>query len=435
MKIVNLSERIEELSQNIFNLSNTVNSLEIEQRIDVRNLDMAWLLICTFLVFFMQTGFMMLETGGVARKILYESIILKNMISCSISAIVFYLLGYGLAFGNGGTAIAFSGANYFALTNNPPLHNFFWQWAFLSASTTIPSGAMAERTRLRSHCYWVLLARFIVYPLCAHWIWSVNGWLSPWRNPPLFGNGVLDFAGSGVIHLLGGTAGVVGAVIAGPRVGRYEDKYERKLVFLPQNIGEMSLGTFILWFSWYGFNCGSTITLSAGRSVLAGKVAVNTTISASMGGIIALLLIKFRTKKWSLSTFLNGVLSGLVAITAGCAYVETWASLIIGFFAGCIYYWANIVEAYFRIDDVIEVGPVHMANGFWGLIAVGLFCTQENIEILYRRDTSQSGLFVGGGAMQLGIQLLASIIIIIWSFFLVVYTFLAINEIWSTKNR
>eukprot|EP01124_Arcella_intermedia_P008288 TRINITY_DN15201_c0_g1_i1.p1 TRINITY_DN15201_c0_g1~~TRINITY_DN15201_c0_g1_i1.p1 ORF type:complete len:581 (-),score=114.67 TRINITY_DN15201_c0_g1_i1:111-1853(-) len=441
-QIQNLTSRIDELSFMVYNLNNDVQQLEAIQFVDIQNLNMAWILLCSFLVFFMQTGFMMLETGGVSRKVLYESIILKNMVNSSIAAVIFYLVGYGFAFGTGGASPRFIGASYFALSGDPQMHNFFWQWTFLSTCATIPSGAMAERTRLRSHCYWVVLCSFLVYPLCAHWVWSPTGWLSASlpESQILMANGVFDFAGSGVVHLVGGAAGFVGAIIAGKRVGRFEDIFERKKVFLPQNIGEMSLGTFILWFSWYGFNCGSTVYLNNGRSVIASRVAVTTTIAASISGIVALLIFKVRHKSWSLPTFLNGVLAGLVSITGGCAYVDPWAALIIGFISGNLYYWFAILERHLEIDDVIEVGPVHLVSGIWGLIAIGLFATQENIFILHGRN-QHYGLFLGGGGMQLAIQLIAVVVILSWSLFWSIILFvllragnqLRIDAAWERK--
>eukprot|EP01125_Pyxidicula_operculata_P019812 TRINITY_DN720_c3_g1_i2.p1 TRINITY_DN720_c3_g1~~TRINITY_DN720_c3_g1_i2.p1 ORF type:complete len:582 (-),score=147.14 TRINITY_DN720_c3_g1_i2:275-2020(-) len=376
----------------------------------------------------MQTGFSMLEAGGVARKSLVESILLKNVIDASVCAICFYLVGYGFAFGDGGYAPGFAGASGFALNQQPKFQQWVFQWAFASVSTTIVSGAMAERTRVRAYIYYSIIMSAFTYPVAAHWVWSNDGWMSSHKDDEsqiLLANGLIDWAGSGVVHLVGGTAGAVGAFIVKPRMGRYEDLYERRGMFKPQSIGWMSLGTMILWFCWYGFNCGSTLKVSGQDSVI-GLIAMCTTLSASMSGITSLMLTKFVDKTWSVVALLNGILCGLVSITAGCSVVAPWGALVIGFIAGGIYFLGVKLITKIHLDDVLETVVVHGMGGLWGLIAVGLFATKENVMNAYGRD-KYAGLFTGGGGEQLAMQLIGVVVLFVWSFVCSGSLFLVLN--------
>eukprot|EP01124_Arcella_intermedia_P032246 TRINITY_DN7486_c0_g1_i1.p1 TRINITY_DN7486_c0_g1~~TRINITY_DN7486_c0_g1_i1.p1 ORF type:complete len:514 (-),score=75.63 TRINITY_DN7486_c0_g1_i1:62-1387(-) len=363
-----------------------------------------------------------------ARKVLAESIIIKNGIIVAMGCLTWYFLGYGLAYGQGGATSGVVGGSYFVLTGNPAHYDWFFRWGFASTAATIVSGAMSERTLLRSHVYWGMLMVSVVHPFVAHWIWSKDGWMSPHLSEDklFLANGVLDFAGSGVVHLLGGIAGLIGAIVSGPRYGRFEDLYVRNKVFVPHDVGTMALGTCLLQFSWFGYNCGSTLRLNHSQSTVASLIVVNTTLAASTGSLVALLLVKLREGIWDLPVFLNGLLGGLVSITAGCAFVEPWAAFVIGSVSGIIYVITIKVMRHFKIDDVLDVVAVHASNGLWGLIAVGLFASKYQIYLVFNRYT-YSGLFMGGGGMQLAAQIIGALVITAWGLFWSILFFYLLN--------
>ena len=245
-----------------------------------------------------------------------------------------------------------------------------------------------------------------IYPVVVHWVWDGEGWISAF-NADTFEGGMIDFAGSGVVHMVGGIAALVGAIAVGPRKGRFESKSSSKS-FGAHSAPLQVLGTFILFVGWFGFNCGSTLGV-AGYSHAMARAAVTTTLCAVAGGLTTTILGKIIDGKWDLGMMCNGILAGLVSITAGCSVVESWASILIGIIGGLVCFGASRALVYLKIDDPLDAFPVHGACGAWGCIAVGLFCTSD-----YTYNTKGSeGLFYGGGEL-LGVQLLGVLTEALW---------------------
>ncbi|MBN8636559.1 MAG: ammonium transporter, partial [Anaerolineae bacterium] len=339
--------------------------------------DTTWVLLTGFLVFFMQTGFSMLETGLI-RQTSAVNALLENFIDAGITAVAFWAVGFGIAFGTSSGGL-FGTDNFFlsgamtvvdgtvtyakfaAYPNLDVFTFFFFQFAFAATASTITTGAMAERTDYIGDLIYSAIMGAISYPVIVHWIWG-GGWLAQ--------QGFLDFAGSTVVHTVGGVTAIVGAWMLGPRPFRWK---EGKWQPLPpaHNLGLAALGTMILWVGWYGFNPGST--LGTGNTGLIGLVTINTTLGAAGGSLIAMLVQYLRSKKWDFVFTLNGSLAGLVAITAGCAFVSPTSALIIGAVAGVlVIYGAELIER-LHIDDPVGAFAVHGVCGIWGTLAVGLF--------------------------------------------------------------
>eukprot|EP01122_Echinamoeba_exundans_P010862 TRINITY_DN4154_c0_g1_i1.p1 TRINITY_DN4154_c0_g1~~TRINITY_DN4154_c0_g1_i1.p1 ORF type:complete len:587 (-),score=143.59 TRINITY_DN4154_c0_g1_i1:13-1773(-) len=350
----------------------------------------------------------------------------------AIGGVVWYLFGYAFAYGDSHSngdypGNGFIGTHYFAtsgLDSSASPYDFrhwIFQWAFAITSSTIVSGAMAERTRLRAYFLFCVALAVWIYPVPTHWIWSRDGWLSPY-NPDgkfLYANGFLDFAGDSVVHMIGGISGFVGAWIVGPRLGRFDP--ELKGHFDPHNQSFMMLGTMILWFGWYGFNPGSTQALANGQGLVAARISINTTLAASCGTIAGLFCAQMFLKQWHLPTALNGTLAGLVAITGGCAVLQPWAACIAGLTAAFVYFGSSwLMVNKMKVDDPLEATNVHFFCGAWGLILVGLFADRDHIEKSYSLKAGSVvdyGLFMGGGGKQLAMQLLGIVVIGAWTAF------------------
>lgn len=363
------------------------------------NLDQTWILLAGFLVFFMQAGFAMLEGGFIGAKGVVNSMA-ENFMDAAVTGIVFFLVGYGIAYADPSGSGFFS-APLFALggidgtgaEDGITLVGFFFQFAFAGAAATIATGAMAERTDFRGKIVYSAIIALIIYPLVVFWTWG-GGWLTQL--------GFLDFAGSTIVHQTGGFIALMGAIIVGPRVGRVFGKPPA-----PSNLMMATLGTFVLWFGWYGFNVGSTLGASDVNAL--GLVAVNTTLAACAGALAA-MFYAYTTQggKWDLSLILNGSLAGLVGITAGCAFVSPVSSIIIGLLAGVLVVVAiNVVEAA-KIDDAVGAFAVHGVCGMWGTLAIGLF----GIPAL---TGSAGGLLMGGGLDQLIAQATGVVAVGVWT--------------------
>ncbi len=379
-------------------------------------MDTIWILLATFLVFFMQAGFAMVEVGFTRAKNTVN-ILMKNIMDFSFGVLVFFFLGYGLMFGTdiGG----FIGKDGFLLSIIDPANtsNFslwIFQAVFAATAATIVSGAMAERTKFRSYLVYTIFITALVYPVAGHWIWG-GGWLSSL--------GIIDFAGSTVVHSVGGWAALAGALILGPRYGKYGPGGTSKAI-PGHNISLAALGVFILWFGWFGFNCGSTLS---GSSQALSTVAVTTTLAAASGAVSSMFFVWIRYKKPDASMTLNGALAGLVAITAGCAVVSPISAILIGLIAGIICpVFVDLFDKKFKIDDPVGAISVHGISGAFGTLAVGLFAEPQYSAIGGYGETA--GLFFGGGINLFVTQLIGVISVFAWAFGAMVLIFLAIKK-------
>ncbi len=367
----------------------------------ISGIDTVWVLIAAFFVFFMQAGFGMVEAGFIRAKNACN-ILTKNFLDYCTASIMFFLVGYAFMFGDGNGFIGLSGFGLVGAydvntgaanaADNLPIWAFWlFQAAFCGAAATIVAGGMAERMKFGAYLMYTVVISAVVYPIIGHWVWG-GGWLAQ--------RGFADFAGSTVVHATGGWAAFIGAILLGPRIGKYGNGKVKAIA--GHSIPLASLGVFILWFGWFGFNPGSTLGVE-GQEGLIGLVAMNTNLAAAAGAVSAMLVVWFAFGKPDLSMTMNGALAGLVAVTAPCAFVEPWAAMVIGFIAGAIVVAGVWLLDRIHVDDPVGAVPVHGMNGIWGTIAVGLFATPERIW-----DNMSPGLFYGGGASQLGIQVLGT---------------------------
>jgi len=344
-------------------------------------LDYMWLLICGALVMFMQAGFAILEAGACRSKTA-GLILTKNVMDVCTGTLVWWFWGYAFAYGVPDNAIeanGFIGHQYFAGTNmlttaaddsitgTGHFKDWFFQWAFCATAATIVSGGVAERIRFHAYVIYSVVMTGIIYPVVVWWTWSGHGWLSK--------EGYSDFAGSGIVHLTGGVGALVGAAILRPRKWRFVELEESDPKYKPDrydphNLAFVVIGTFILWFGWYGFNCGSTLSFSdVGTATQAALVAMNTTVSASTGGLVLFLLRLFRNQgKYDLAGTCNGILVGLVAVCAGVGDVLPWGACIIGALGAICHEIASIALVRLKVDDPLDAFAVHGAGGMIGLI-------------------------------------------------------------------
>lgn len=377
-------------------------------------LDTMWTLFAAFLVFFMNAGFCMLETGFCRQKNAVN-LLAKNLIVFALSTIGFWSIGFALMFGDGTPFLGLNGW-FLGGTDNSPLTQeayqgvfqslkwasipltvkFLFQLVFAGTAATIVSGAVAERIKFVAFLVFSLFLTAILYPISGHWIWG-KGWLSQ------VGPGFWDFAGSTVVHCVGGWSALVGTLLLGPRLGRY--KKTGGAVAMPgHNMSIATLGCLILWLGWFGFNPGSTL---AADPLAIGHIAVATNTSAAFGALAATLTSWLYFGQPDLSMIINGVLAGLVAVTASCAFITIPSAAIIGIIAGILIVFAVVFFDRLRIDDPVGALSVHLVNGLWGTIAVGLFSVGPGFFPWYT-DTKgpAAGLLMNGGFTQLGVQFL-----------------------------
>jgi ammonium transporter, Amt family len=360
-------------------------------------IDTVWVLIASALVFFMQAGFGMLEAGFIRIKNT-SNILTKNYLDYCVATIGFFMFGYAFMFGHGNSFIGYSGWFASGVQSPAPIPLFaflLFQTAFCGAAASIVAGGIAERTKFSAYIIISFVISVSVYPIVGHWVWG-GGWLAKM--------GFADFAGSTVVHTVGGIAALIGTIIIKPRTGKYNRDGSANAI-PGHSVPLACLGVFILWFGWFGFNAGST--LSAGDGSLIGRIALNTNLSAAVGGLTAMILIWIITRKPDLSMIMNGSLAGLVAVTAPCAYIEPWAAIVIGFIGGIIVTFGVSLLDKIRVDDPVGAIPVHALNGIWGTLAIGFFGQQS-------LGLANDGLFYGGGFKQLGIQALGSISTIVF---------------------
>jgi len=376
--------------------------------------DTLWLLLAAFLVFFMQAGFAMLEVGSVSSKNA-KNILLKNLMDVSLGGIFYWALGWGFSYGGSNP---FIGGTEFFMIGTEEYRSWLFQFAFAATAATIVSGSVAERTQFRAYFIYSIFLTAFIYPVVVHWVWSTDGFLSAFNSDSAsrIGGGMMDFAGSGVVHMTGGTAALVGAIAVGARHGRFDKATGKPQPKPGHNPVLAALGGFILWFGWYGFNAGSTLIFTGGAQFVAGKVAVTTTLAACGGGLTVLFIGRLATKSFDLSMALNGILAGLVSITAGCSVVDPWSSVLIGIIGGIVYFGFSRLLLRLKIDDPLDASPIHCFCGFWGVLSVGLFATPENVMNAYATDSlSNIGVFFGGDGTLFGVQLLGGIIIFCWT--------------------
>lgn len=363
-----------------------------------------WVLVGAALVFFMQAGFAMVETGFTRAKNA-GNIIMKNLMDFCIGTPTFWIIGFGIMFGAGNGffgsihGIA-SEANYgnAMLPDGVPFWAFLiFQTVFCATSATIVSGAMAERTKFSAYCVYSFLISLIVYPVSGHWIWG-GGFISQM--------GFHDFAGSCAVHMVGGVAAFIGALILGPRIGKYSKSGKSKAI-PGHNLTVGALGVFILWFCWFGFNGASTVSMEGDAIVTAGKIFVNTNLAAAVATVAVMFITWIRYKKPDVSMSLNGSLAGLVAVTAACDTVSPVSAALIGIISGFIVVFGiEFIDKVLKVDDPVGAVGVHALNGAFGTIAVGLFSDGTG--------TGWKGLFTGGGFHGFGVQLLGMCITIAW---------------------
>jgi Amt family ammonium transporter len=354
----------------------------------VAELNTFYLMWAGALIFLMQAGFATLSAGSIRAKNV-KNILLKNLLDACIGAFAWYLLGYGFAYDIDDNTNPFigTGPSHFALSGHKDWDGkenkgydwimWYFQYAFCAAAATIVSGAVAERCQLMAYLVYSFCISGFVYPVVVHWVWDGSGFLSAFNKDHIM-SGVIDFAGSGVVHMTGGFAALVGAKILGPRTGRFE----RPGDFDGHSTPLQLIGTFLLWFGWYGFNPGSTLVIHGYAHTMA-RTAVTTTLSAAMGGLTGLLVKRCLPEKlggsglYDIGHTCNSLLGALVGITAGCATVHPWAAIIIGIISAFVYHAASCMMRKLHIDDPLDAFAVHGACGMWGVLATGLFTAKE----------------------------------------------------------
>ncbi|GHT33689.1 ammonium transporter [Bacteroidia bacterium] len=372
------------------------------------SLDTVWMLLAAMLVFFMQPGFALVEAGFTRTKNT-ANILMKNLVDFGVGSLLFFLFGFGIMFGLGGFAgtpnlgsLSFESLGFPDL----PIEGFLvFQTVFAATAATIVSGAMAERTKFSMYLVYSILISAIIYPISGHWTWgggflmAEGGWLENFTGATFH-----DFAGSTIVHSVGGWIALVGAAVIGPRIGKY-DKNGKSKAIPGHNLTIATLGVFILWFGWFGFNPGSQLAASGEENRVAiSHVFLTTNLAAAAGGIFALITAWIKYKKPSLSLSLNGVLAGLVAITAGCDAVSPVGAILIGIIAGVVMIFSvEFIDRVLKIDDPVGASSVHGVCGFLGTLLTGLFALD-------------GGLFYGGGASLFAAQLIGALIVGAWAF-------------------
>lgn len=363
-------------------------------------LDTVWVLVAGFLVFWMNAGFALVESGFCRSKNT-TNILGKNFVVFAITTLVYWLVGFGVMFGNGNDFIGTTG---FMVPNDPSLFEalswtsvpvnakFFFQLVFAGTAATIVSGAVAERIHYKAFLVFSVIMGAVIYPIGGHWVWG-GGFLGS--------GGMLDFAGSTVVHSVGGWAALVGIWLLGPRIGKY-DKNGKTRPIPGHNMTSAALGTLILWLGWFGFNPGSTM---AANAEAISHIVMTTNLAGAAGATVATFYVWWRVGKPDLGMTCNGCLAGLVAITAPCAFVSAPMAMIIGVIAGVLVVEGVMLFDKLKLDDPVGATSVHLLNGIFGTLAVGLFGDNITAKAIAGVELASDGLFLGGGVDQLLIQL------------------------------
>ena len=384
-------------------------------------MDTLWVVLAAVLVFFMQAGFAMLETG-LTRAKNAANIMMKNLMDFCVGSLAYWAIGFGLMFGAGTAFVGTSGFflhdtgstfDSLAWSTVPLTAKYFFQLVFAATAATIVSGAMAERTKFSAYLVYSFVVSLVIYPIVGHWIWG-GGWLASL--------GVWDFAGSTVVHSTGAWLALAGAIVLGPRIGKYS-KNGRPRAMPGHSITLAALGVFILWFGWFGFNPGSTMAATPDIA----RIAVTTNLAAAAGAIAAMLTVWLRFGKPEASMTLNGAVAGLVAITAPCAFVSPASAVLIGLIAGVLVVLSvGFFESVVKVDDPVGAVSAHGVCGAWGTVSVGLFA-----QAAYggaAPDGTGNGLFFGGGTHLLLMQAVGVVAVFVWCMATGFALFLAIKH-------
>lgn len=438
--LIKMSQHIEAQDATIRNLQDEMNNEKTTnqgRRLDAsdlyNSLDTIWLILCGALVMLMQAGFTMLEAGA-CRINHVQQIMFKNITDVCIGTIAWFICGYTFAYRgdydddgfrttNFGyspwASVGFTSGNEmnYALGTpgaSPSPHcHWFFQWAFCATAATIVSGGVAERIPLAVYLFFTTILTAFIYPVIVAWTWGY-GWIASMND-----TGYIDFAGSGIVHMVGGVAALVGAIAVGPRHERWTNAKK----FHPHNLPLMVLGTFILWFGWYGFNCGSTLQMHENHDAArAGLVAMNTTLSAAAGGLtVGTCFFFFEKGLFNSGAVCNGILAGLVSITAGCANVNIGSALLIGFIGGLIYTTSSLlISKVFMIDDPVDAFSVHGSCGAWGVLAAVIFDWGKGVDF-FNGWSGFSCIMDGDGCMEdawvksFAANVVEIVMVIVWS--------------------
>ena len=421
----------------------------------INPINTVWTLVAAFLVFGMQAGFTMLE-AGFCRSRETVNVLVECVFDTCLCGVLFFAWGYAFMFGEGNGFIGWhapgdaakswlflqnvDAKTTYLATGVPILAHWLFQFAFADCASTICSGSMIGRTGFWGDIIYSVGVSGFIYPIIGHWAWGPDGFLATMggdgRLFASLGMNFHDFAGSTVVHSIGGTIALAGAIALGPRLGR-RFKRDGGGPMTPHDLTIAIVGGFILWFGWYGFNPGST--LSAMDTGGIGRVAANTTLAACTGGLAAVFIAYFRNKKWDPGAITNGFLAGLVAITCPCYWVSPAGSLAIGAVAGVIVVYGTDLLEYLRIDDPIGAVPVHMMNGIWGTWSLGLFASGQyqaagasntcTPDIVANSKDALTGLFYGGGTTVLQAQLIGNLTIVIATFASAMLMFIILNKV------
>jgi Amt family ammonium transporter len=376
-------------------------------------LDTVWVMLAAFMVFIMQAGFGMLEAGLIRTKNTCN-ILMNNFLDFCMACMGFFLIGYALMFGSGNGFVGLKGFLLMGAESHvgsiPLYGNWLFHAVFCGAAATIVAGGVAERMKFKVYLIYSFIISATVYPIVGHWVWG-GGWLA--------GLNFADFAGSTVVHAVGGTAALAGTLTLGPRIGKY-NKDGTANAIEGHSMALASLGTLILWFAWFGFNAGST--LSVGDGTLLTMVAANTTLAAAAGGLSGMFFAWGKCGKPDLTMTMNGALAGLVAITAPCAFVYPAEAIVIGALGGILVVIGTLFLDKIRIDDPVGAVPVHAMNGILGTLTVGIFGHKA-------LGLANEGLLHGGGFTQLGVQLLGVGTVVIFVFVVMLIVFKVLDTV------
>mmetsp|Transcript_11143 Transcript_11143/g.20858 ORF Transcript_11143/g.20858 Transcript_11143/m.20858 type:complete len:525 (+) Transcript_11143:228-1802(+) len=415
-----------------------------------QSLETLFLIYCATLVFLMQAGFAMICSGCVRKKNV-QNTILKNLLDVCGSSLAFYFVGYAFAFGGDPNKTSFIGNSNFLLmdtaadsTSNAILYaHWLFHFAFAATAATIVAGTLAERCQMNAYLLYSIMLTGFVYPVTVHNIWSRSGFLSILNPKPLFGNGMIDFAGSGVVHVTGGFTALIATKLLGPRKGRFYndrgEKLRRPNLLAGHSKSLQMLGSFILWFGWFGFNAGSALKIGSNlNTIVIAKAVANTALAGGSSGVTALLVNLFVTERktgepvYKLAAAMNGCLTGLAAITGSCGIIEPWAAVMIGAVAGLLYLFTSNILEKVCIDDAVDAIPVHLAGGSWGVIATGLLASPRGLREMYGYSMNHVGWFYSWGRGSgdftiMGCQIVGLLCILFWTFSVMTPFFLFLN--------